>query len=236
VYADQYAAEALSARVALYLGQYAAARDAADHVITNSGRALSESFATAFNHDEDGEEDIFAFQVTSQSGENQLVMMYASEENGGRGGDISINQEYLDLFDDANDERGHLFYENAKGDLLTGKFTNQFGNVPVMRLAEMYLIRAECNLRLSPATGAMPTEDINILRQRSGAMPLASVTLADILLERQRELAFEGFGIYDIKRTHSSVQSLPYNSPRLIMPIPQAEMDSNALMEQNEGY
>lgn len=236
VYADKYAALALTARVRLYLGQFTEARDAADDVITNSGKTLSPTFADAFNHDEDGAEDIFAMQVTSQGGDNQLIAMYASEDNGGRGGDISINQEYLDIFDDPNDERSLFFYMNPKGDRLSGKYTNQFGNVPILRLAEMILIRAECNLRLGTTTGAIPLDDINALRQRSSAAVLASVTVDDILRERQRELAFEGLGIYDIKRTQSTVAGIPYDSPKLVMPIPQTEIDTNPLMVQNEGY
>jgi hypothetical protein len=236
VFADKYAAEALLARVHFYQGHYDEARDAADDVITNGGKALSATFADAFNHDQDNDEDIFAMQVTSQSGENQLVISYASEDLGGRGGDISINQAYLDLFDDPNDQRATFYYDNPKGDHLTGKFTNQFGHVPIIRLAEMLLIRAECNVRLGTSTGASPLDDVNAIRQRSGAAPLAAVTVDDILLERQRELAFEGFGIYDIKRTQGSVQGIPYNDPRLVMPIPQSEMDTNSLMEQNEGY
>ncbi len=235
-YADKYAALALQARVNLYLGKYTEARDAAHLVISNTNKALSASFAKAFNQDENGVEDIYTMQVTSQSGENQLIQMYASEENGGRGGDISINQAYLDIFDDPNDERAHFFYENEKGDLLTGKYTNQFGNVPVFRLAEMILIRAECNMRLNTTIGNQPLDDVNVLRQRAGAAVLNSIDIQDILSERQRELAFEGLAIYDIKRTQSSVAGLPYNSPKLVLPIPQAEIDANSLMEQNEGY
>ncbi|MBC7885241.1 MAG: RagB/SusD family nutrient uptake outer membrane protein [Saprospiraceae bacterium] len=235
-YADKYAALALQARVNLYVGKYTEARDAAHLVISASNKVLSSSFADAFNHDENGVEDIYAMQVTSQSGENQLIQMYASEENGGRGGDISINQSYLDLFDDPNDERAHFLYENGKGDFLTGKYTNQFGNIPIFRLAEMILIRAECNTRLNTTIGNSPLDDVNSLRQRSGAAALTSISIQDILLERQRELAFEGFAIYDIKRTKSTIAGLPYNSPKLVMPIPQAEIDANALMEQNEGY
>jgi hypothetical protein len=236
VYADKYAAEALLARVHLYLGHYDEARDAADDVINNGGKALSGSFADAFNHNEDTAEDIFAMQVTSQSGDNQLIDMYASEDFGGRGGDISINQAYLDFFDDPNDERSLFFYENPKGDRLTGKYINQFGNVPIIRLAEMLLIRAECNVQLGTTAGAAPLDDVNAIRQRSGAGALASVTIDEILAERMRELAFEGFWIYDVKRTHGTIQGIPYDDLRLEMPIPQSEMDTNSLMEQNEGY
>jgi hypothetical protein len=235
-YADKYAAMALLARVQLYLGNYQAAGDAAHEVITNSGKSLTAGYANAFNNDANGTEDIYAMQVTAQSGENQLIQMYASEDNGGRGGDISINQAFFNMFDDPNDERLNFYYENERGDLLTNKFVNQFGNVPIMRLAEMLLIRSECNQRLNTSLGANPVDDINAIRERSGAIMLTTVSLSDIITERQRELAFEGFGIYDIKRTKSSIAGLPYNSPKLVMPIPQAEMDANSLMEQNEGY
>ncbi|MBK9257664.1 MAG: RagB/SusD family nutrient uptake outer membrane protein [Saprospiraceae bacterium] len=236
VYANKYAALALLARVQLYLGNYKAAGDAAHEVISDSGNSLASTYSNAFNNDANGPEDIYAMQVTAQSGENQMIQMYASQGNGGRGGDISINQSYLDIFDDPNDVRASFYYENERGDLLTNKYINQFGNVPIFRLAEMILIRAESNQRLNTSTGAAPLEDINALRERSVATPLTTVNLDDILIERQRELAFEGFAIYDIKRTQSSVTGLPYNSPKLVMPIPQSEMDANSLMEQNEGY
>jgi hypothetical protein len=235
-YADKYAALALLARVQLYLGNYKAAGEAAHDVIANSGRALAPNYAAAFNHDVNGSEDIFAVQITSQSGQNVLITFYASEENGGRGGDISINQDYLNIFDDPNDVRSKFYYQNAKGDLLTNKYVSQFGDIPLIRLAEMILIRAECNQRLNTALGASPIDDINSIRARSSAVALTTLTLGDIIKERQRELAFEGFAIYDIKRTKSSVASLPFDSPKLVMPIPQSEMNTNKLMEQNDGY
>lgn len=235
-YTDKYSALALLARVNLYKGDYEGALNASNEVIESSGKSLSASFADAFNHDEDNEEDIFSMQVTSQSGQNQMIQMYASEGNGGRGGDVVINTEYLDLFNDANDERGQFVYTNEAGATLSSKYTNQFGNVPILRLAEMYLIRAEANLNLGSEVGSAPLDDLNTIRARSGAAPRAAATLDAIILERQLELAFEGFFIYDIKRTQASVQGIAFDSPSLVMPIPQSEMDTNTLMEQNEGY
>ncbi len=235
-YTGKYAALALGARVKLYTGNFAGALRDANDIISNSDRTLATHLDDVFNRDENGPEDIFSIQVTSQSGENQLIQMYASEENGGRGGDISLNDEFFEIFDDPNDERAHFYYENAKGDFLSSKYTNQFGNVPVLRLGEMLLIRAECNQRLNSKIGSAPLDDVNAIRERSGASPLSSITLNDILAERKRELAFEGMAIYDIKRTKKSVKGLPFNSPKLVIPIPQSELDSNSLMEQNEGY
>jgi len=60
--------------------------------------------------------------------------------------------------------------------------------------------------------------------------------LAIILTERKRELAFEGLGIYDVKRTKASVGSFPYNDPKLVLPIPQDELDTNKSIDQNPGY
>ena len=236
-FADRYSAQALLARVNLYLGDFAAAATAADNVIQNSGHALSASFAAAFNHDADNEEDLFAFQVTSQTGSNDLIIFYASEGNGGRGGDITINDEYVALFDDANDERASFFYESPEnGGRLTSKYVNQFGNVPILRLAEMHLIRAEANLMAGSSVGAAPVDDVNAVRARSGAAALADVDRDAILAERQRELAFEGFFIHDVKRTGGSVAGIAADSPRLTLPIPQSEMDTNASMVQNPGY
>jgi starch-binding outer membrane protein, SusD/RagB family len=236
-FADKYAAQALLARVNLYLGNYAAARDAAHDVLENSGHSLAADFAGAFNNNSDGPEDIFAMQVTSQTGSNELITFYASQGNGGRGGDITVNDEYVALFDDPNDERASFFYTSPQnGGRLTSKYTNQFGNVPILRIAEMHLIRAEANLELGTSLGLAPLDEINALRGRSGAGPLAGINKAGILLERQLELAFEGFLIHDIKRSGGSVDGIAASDPRLTLPIPIAEMDTNPLMAQNPGY
>ncbi|RZJ49206.1 MAG: RagB/SusD family nutrient uptake outer membrane protein [Flavobacterium sp.] len=245
-YADKYAAKALLARVYLQQGNYPAARDAANDVIENSGHALSGKYADAFNHDTDQIEDVFAIQITTQTGVNDAVTFYAAEDDGGRGGDFLIRQAYLDKFTDPNDERGTFNYVNPANDrLLTLKYTNQFADVGIIRLAEMYLIRAEANFRAGTAIGNAPVDDINIIRTRAKASNFATVTLDDILLERQLELAMEGFLIHDIKRTKQTITTtdsegdpllLPFDADVLVFPIPIAEMDANKLITQNPGY
>lgn len=233
--ADKYSAEALLARVQLHLGNYEEARDAANDVIENSGHSLTGTYADAFNNDEDSSEDVFAFQVNSQDGDNVLVTHYASFEFGGRGGDIAVNDPYLSMFGE-NDQRGQLFYIGDYGDVLTGKYTNEFANISLIRLAEMYLIRAEANERLGTEVGATPLEDINTIRDRAEADALTEVTLDDILKERELELMFEGFLIWDYTRTGRAVGEIPADSPRLSFPIPLRELDANSLLEQNPGY
>lgn len=236
VFADKYAAQALLARVYLQVGNYAGARDAADDVIQNSGHSLTASFEGAFNNDVNSSEDVFAFQVTTQDGANVLVTHYADQSFGGRGGDVTVNQSYLDRFGES-DDRGSFFYTSAQnGGTLTGKYTNQFANISLIRLAEMYLIRAEANLREGTTVGATPLEDVNTVRTRAGAEPLANVTVEDVLYERELELMFEGFLIFDYKRTGRDVGELPADSNKLSFPIPQRELDANNLLEQNPGY
>ncbi|MCX2720354.1 RagB/SusD family nutrient uptake outer membrane protein [Lentiprolixibacter aurantiacus] len=236
-FADRYSAQALLARVYFQQGNYAAARDAADDVLTNSGHALAASFDGAFNNDADGVEDLFTLQVTNQSGDNDFIVFYASQSNGGRGGDISIEQAYLDLFDDPADFRLSFNYISPdNGLILTSKYTNQFGNVPVLRIGEMHLIRAESNFREGTSIGLDPLVEINALRGRSNAGPLAALDLDVFFNERQLELAFEGHLIHDVKRTQGTIGGLSWNDASLVLPIPQSEMDTNGLMEQNAGY
>lgn len=243
-YPDKYAAKALLARVYLQQQNYAAARDAANEVINDSGRELSANYANAFNHDVNQSEDIFAVQITKQTGENEIVVMYASEGNGGRGGDVEIRNTYISKFTDQDDVRANFTYVNEdNGRLLTSKFTNQFGDVGIIRLAELYLIRAEANFRLNTAVGDTPLNDINLIRTRAHAVNFGVVTLESILAERQLELGMEGFAIHDLKRTKGSIDvngdgSLLYlyNDPKLVFPIPLREMDTNNKITQNPGY
>ena len=237
VYADTYAASAFLARVYLQQGEYELARDEAHRVISDpdSPYSLVENYADAFNNSNvNTSEDIFALQVTTQDGTNSLQTFYASQDNGGRG-DIEIQQSHLDLYE-AGDDRLDFFYED-NGEIRTGKWRNQYGNVNVIRLAEMYLIRAEGNERLGESVGATPTEDINEIRERAGLNPTAGpVSLQEILDERHIELAFEGHFLFDLKRTQGSIGGTQWNSTDLVYPIPQREMDANDALDQNDGY
>ncbi len=237
IFADKYSAQALLARVYLQQGNYAAARDAANDVLQNSGHSLASNFAGAFNNDTDASGDIFTLQVTSQDGTNALITYYASQANGGRGFDVAIEQGYLDLFDDpTNDERASFNYPQS-GFTLTSKYTNQFANVPILRIGEMHLIRLESNFRLNTSVGLDPLTEINALRQRSSATPLvAPLTLDLILNERELELAFEGHLLFDFKRTNRDIGTLDINADNLVMPIPQNELNVNDLITQNPGY
>jgi starch-binding outer membrane protein, SusD/RagB family len=241
-FATTYAAAGMLARVYLQQGDYANARAAANRVIesgyfkltqANADGIIEEFLYTRAKAEDNTSEDVFAIQVTTTSGINNFQTFYS--ENGR--GDISINGPHYDLF-----ELDDLRYNLINADGYSAKFDNVYGNVHIIRLAEMYLIRAEANFRLSTAVGAEPVEDINIIRNRAGLSSLTDVTIDDILKERKIELSFEGFNLHDIKRLGVTTGyitgggGLEFDAPELIFPIPKRDIIVNPALTQNEGY
>lgn len=235
VRASKYTAAALAARVYLQMGRYAEARDNANEVIGSGAYSLLSNYADLWNREDNTNEDIYAVQISSQDfAEATLVIYYSIPEFGGRDGDIEIEQKHLDLYS-ALDDRLDLHY-SGNGAMRTGKWRNQYSNQSVIRLAEMYLIRAECNARLSTSVGATPAADYNAIHTRAGLLPKVLVTLDDILLERRLELAHEGHRIHDIKRLKGTADGLNWDDEKLLYPIPARELEANAKLVQNDGY
>lgn len=236
-FANRYSAQALLSRVYLQMRDYQNALINAHEVINSQQFNLETSYENAFNKQTNGSEDIFAIQLNTQSGEgsNSLITFYANQANGGRDNDIVINDDFVELYNDPSDIRSSFFYFDSD-ERLTSKYTAQFANIGLIRLAELYLIRAECNLRAASSLGDTPLNDINRIRQRSSASPRITVALEDILLERQLELCFEGFLLHDLKRTNRNVGSIEWNANRLVLPIPLRELQANRNLVQNQGY
>jgi starch-binding outer membrane protein, SusD/RagB family len=235
VFADKVAVAALLARVHLQKGDYANARDAANRAIQYNDHSLALTYSDVFNNSSDPSEYIFAFQVTPQDGTNNMHLYWSIRSFGGRG-DVLIQQKHLDLYE-AGDSRVDLFYSSG-GAIRSGKWATQYSNLPVLRLAEMYLIRAESNFRLGTSLGATPLSDINTLRSRVGLADKASIALDDILKERKLELAHEGHLIHDIKRLGLTADGIDFTDNRMVFPIPRRELDANPGLsgQQNPGY
>jgi hypothetical protein len=117
----------------------------------------------------------------------------------------------------------------------------------MFRLAETYLLRAEANLGAGNAAAA--AADINVVRARSHAAPVAAgnVTIDYILDERIRELGVEEKRLLTIMRLGKwydrVVKCNPfYASSALpkynLWPLPQSEIERNrgAVLAQNPGY
>lgn len=136
-----------------------------------------------------------------------------------------------------------------------GTATENVANSKVMRTAEMYLIRAEARAEQGNFTGANSAEsDLNTLRTNriTGYVPVtltsSAEAITEIMNERFKELAFEGHRFWDLRRkglpvsrlaedaTSPASATLSANDYRFALPIPQTELNANALMTQNTGY
>ena len=233
-FATKNAAAAMLARVYLQKGDYANALQASNRVIISNKQLLNANYADEFPSNPNGGpvvlgntlEDIFMIQVNATQGVNDFNTFFSLY---GRG-DIGITSNHVALYE-AGDQRLSLIDNDV-----STKFDNAYGNVHVSRLAEMYLTRAESNFRLGSAVGASPLDDVNRIRNRVGLPSLLVVSLANILKERKLELAFEGFALHDAKRLQNNVGVLPFNSTKLIYPIPDREIRVNSSLVQNAGY
>jgi len=245
--ANSFSAAAILARLYLQKGDYANAATEANNVISSNNFSLTKTYAAEFPypnqtavHVDNTSEDVFAIQVTSQQGVNGLNTYYASSNDGGRG-DVHIVPSFLNIFE-PGDARAAMFQYDDPTDPTTTlrchKFDNVDGNVHIIRLAELYLIRAEANLRKGGTpTGDTPANDIKVIRSRAGLTTPATVTIDDVLTERVRELAFEGgFFFHDAKRLGQTVGTLPFNSDKLVFPIPLQDINANPKLVQNPGY
>jgi starch-binding outer membrane protein, SusD/RagB family len=243
-YATTWSAKAVLARVYLQQRDYDNARVKANEVIESGAYALVDRVDRAFDQSFNSSEDIFAIQITNQDGENALQTFYASRDFNGRR-DIRIRGNYRDLFEETDDRLNLLIYEDGtSGRILSGKYKDQFANIPLIRLSEMYLVRAEANLmaggvQVGPNT---PGEDLQVIRSRAHASDApANPTIEDIFLERKLELAFEGHFVHDVRRSEATIEQngpVNWNDDALVLPIPQREVDSNPALqgEQNPGY
>lgn len=111
-------------------------------------------------------------------------------------------------------------------------------NIPIMRLADAYLMRAEAKLRNGDEAGAL--EDINTVRAARGATPLASMNLTQMLNERGFEFYWEMQRRTDMIRFgtfNDAYTAKPQSAPELrVFPIPRNALAASQLLIQNPGY
>jgi hypothetical protein len=140
------------------------------------------------------------------------------------------------------------FYQNIannfSGLLSTAKYKRSDNVLPIVRLAEMYLSRAEAAFEAAGAS-SIPTQalsDLNMIRTRAGLPALQNSDFADpleffdsLVIERKRELIYEGHLLHDLKRWRTFDNSVavginfapqdPWDD-EFIFPIPQSERDT----------
>ncbi len=250
------AVDALLARVYLHQQDWDSAFDYANSVIEDSPYELSGDPMTPWaDHNYNGPEFIFAVQnrTDDQIGVNDALASFHRPDSEGGRGDVRAFGRLLDAYEDDDLRLTELFYETDEdaedGHFFTGKWVhpNQADNVPVLRMADVYLMRAEAAAELENETQAL--EDLNAIRARAGASEYDTDDYADedelidlILQERYLELAFEGYRRHDFLRRGDAIQDanqnreIAFGDNRTIFPIPAREIDVNPELEQNDGY
>jgi hypothetical protein len=257
-WANQNAVRALLARVYLYMEDWQHAADYASDVIASGDYELYDttSYTTwdnggAWGTDAGSEVifEVYGAEGNSSHGNWEVISYIMSPEGYG---DVGASEDVYNLYEDG-DIRKELFtnspdYPQALWSLkYPGKSGNlREDNIPVLRLGEMYLIRAEAILHGAAVNGVTAVDDYNTLREPLGLDPEATVTLSDIYAERRRELCFEGHELFDLARTKRGLTRTDYDGAinkdvafpdsKWAMPIIQAEIDANENCIQNEGY
>ncbi|NGP90078.1 RagB/SusD family nutrient uptake outer membrane protein [Fodinibius halophilus] len=193
--------------------------------------------------------------------EQSLVDLYP-------GNDIRSRTNYFpDSGLPANLQNGPFNYVYKYSGGVEGEDTPLLNDQKLFRVSEMYLINAEAKA----ATGDLPGAAQRIFELRSArtfAAPGPSLpsyanqqeAFADILVERRKELAFEGHRWFDLRRMgpvagvtidrDETVTGIggcnqydacvgpdpAQDSEKYVLPIPQNELNANPNIKQNPGY
>lgn len=269
--ATKGAAQALKAKVHLYQKEWQEAFDLSQEVINSGEYNLESDYATIWRlNGEDGPESIFEFQARGESIAHGIHQY--SQTQGPRGGAASIGWGFntpstnlLEAFEQENDEirkdatiifRGETLYDgreigNSENAMYNEKaYSSANGgaadtdkNLRYMRLAEIYLIKAEAANELGNSAEAVSA--LNIVRERvklpkTTQTPQTELRLA-IWKERRLELAFEHDRWFDLVRTEQAEIAMPANGKKFqsklyLFPIPYDQLNRTPDMGQNSGW
>ncbi len=249
--ADYWAATALAARVYFYHEKYDLAYQRADEVITSGNFSLDNEVTAPFAPDASSAENIFMliFNNVDGTGASPSSRIWEAYQSDPLNGFYSVNPNGGDaaIFLDQNDARYHSFYEED-GPLIymSGKYPTEQMNYRYIRLAEMYLTRAESNVMVNNSVSPQDVDDLNHVRIRSSpddvlnGTPSLDEMMEELYMERTRELAFElGDHFLNTKRLRRGIIKIPSEgtgfksyeeySDLLVFPFPQIEIDVHGL-------
>lgn len=260
-----YACQAYLAKVAMQKNEYGDAIGYLNNVIGGPYSLEGRSF-DAFNNASASDEDVLIVQQTASSntGVNTsgLAAYFSSFNDFGstfRIQPASLNSSFLannPRYSDADfranidsvassaGEVDSLFYLDAvnTATISSAKFLRNTDAIPLVRLAEMHLSRAEAILEqnfVGDPINATALADLNAIRTRSGLTALLDTLTAfefydSLVVERNRELLYEGVIFHDLKRQAANGLTVGITSSnldplddRFILPIPQSECDAS---------
>jgi tetratricopeptide (TPR) repeat protein len=242
--ATKKTAWALKARYYLYQQDYDKAEEYASKLIADSKYRLVKPFNSFFALNARGsDESILELFYNGTTEVNTHRNQWQPQTNGGtrqwapndalvalvNNAAIGGTRSTLVVKDNQNRWYGNLYYRTPASDPSY-----------IIRIAELYLIRAEARAKLENLEGAL--EDLNAVRARADIAPSTATTQDDILLaiedERRIEFALEPHRWFDLVRTGRADDILNVTeSFRLVLPIPAEQiLVDGDIVKQNEGY
>lgn len=117
-------------------------------------------------------------------------------------------------------------------------------NIPILRMAEMYLNRAEAYYKLIPARQDLALLDLNKILVNRG-LPEVNLSnnalLEEIIKQRRLEFAFEGYRWFDLKRLGRNIEkngtTILSSNFKMLARVPLSEINSaERVVRQNRGY
>lgn len=244
---------AYQARIALYKKEYDKAIDYSTIVINSGVKPLAPAglFSSVWT-DDTYDETLFRIRYATSSAIGGLWTTTGDQSY------IAPSDKLTATYANSDVRKSAFIGATATGKPCVKKFYSSLrgGRVVDMkacRISEMYLIRAEANARKTTPDLTAAAADLNELR-RNRITPYTNETftavgtLIDaIMQERFKELCFEGFRFFDLKRNAMPVNRLASDASdawktlaadnfRFILPIPNAELLANPNMVQNSGY
>ena len=247
--ATKAAGQSLLAKAEALKGNWQAVESLATQVIDKPQYALVSDYESLFATREYNAEGIFQIYFGPQNPEPLIVDAYLGVD----GYKILFvpTNELVEAFAENDLRKKTSVSESADtpGGFITYKyrdFEDETITQYYIRLAEIYLLRAEARAHLNNLPGAL--EDINLIRNRAGLADTnastAEAAFSMIEHERLLELCFEGHRWFDLKRTNRLDQVMSkhlgvfWDSPKdMLLPVPMREMINNPnLAPDNPGY
>mgnify|MGYP000058922498 FL=1 len=256
IFANKMAAKAMLAHVYLEMGDFAAAKSKATEVINSGDYSLEQDLTARFNDHLNGdlpEEFIFTLVSTNEVSANDtlvdergtgFVYNYRSDDPNANPALKASQDLYVAATADTSDLRGQLWYavRNAgtpDETYVISKFDASFIDVPLLHLTQMYLIYAECAVRLGQDQ-SVALGYVNALRQRAGLTDLSSLSIADVMRERRLELACEGDRLFQLKRQGvlgeiQKIRGVDWDCPGMVLQFPNFEGTAQGFIYNEEG-
>ncbi|RZK92351.1 MAG: RagB/SusD family nutrient uptake outer membrane protein [Pedobacter sp.] len=239
--AQKSAARALRARLHLYRKQWADAETYATQVISNPKYSLVKPYKSFFTAPFQTAESVLELAYSVNDRNSYWNLWYPSSAGG---------QFTLKPSDGLVAKLNNPAVGGARNSLIAGSGTTVYGVLYnttatstdpsyLIRIAELYLIRAEARAQQNKLTEA--ASDLNVVRARADVGVTTAVTQSGLLQaiedENAIEFAFEAHRWFDLVRTERAGAVLGITNKNFwLFPIPYSDVQSDPDVTQNPGY